>query len=73
MQSHLSYVDVPTVEAGLAIERVKDAADSGELWTRLYPEDAEGDSEYSLLETKMTFLDISGLPQEHSMETLLPL
>jgi hypothetical protein len=68
---NLSYVDVPTLDPSKAFGRVEEAADSGELWERIYPGDSE--HPYSLIKSKMTYLDISTLPAEQSDDTLLAL
>jgi len=68
---NLSYVDVPTLDPGKAFGRVEEAADSGELWEQMYPGDKG--HPYSLIKSKMTYLDISTLPAEHSADTLLAL
>jgi hypothetical protein len=36
---NLSFVDVPTADPARAFERVEQAAESGELWKNLYPDD----------------------------------
>ncbi|MGC2321883.1 MAG: hypothetical protein WA463_04555 [Terriglobales bacterium] len=66
---NLSYVDVPTRDPGKAFERVEEAAASGELWTRMYPEDKE--HPFTLIKGKMTYLDVSRLPDEQSTDTVL--
>lgn len=68
---NLSYFDVPTQDPGEAFGRIEEAADSGELWERMYPDDKE--HPYSLIKSKMTYLDISTLPHEQSPDTLLAL
>lgn len=67
---NLSYVDVPTQDPGEAIQRVEEAADSGELWQNLYPDDQQ--HPYTLIKNKMMYLDISALPHEVCAETILP-
>lgn len=66
---NLSFVDVPTRDAGKAFERVEEAAESGELWKNMYPDDRE--QSYMLIKTKMMYLDISALPHEPSIDTVL--
>jgi hypothetical protein len=66
---NLSYADVPTTDPGKAFKRIHDAAESGELWKVLYPDDKE--RPYTLIREKMTFLDISALPGEVGGDTLL--
>ncbi len=68
---NLSFVDVPTQEPGKAFARVEGAAESGELWKNLYPNDEE--HPYRLIRNKMMYLDISKLHDEQSAETLLPI
>lgn len=68
---NLSYADVPTRDSDKAFERIEEAAESGELWKLMYPDDQE--HPYTLIETKMMSLDISALPDETSADTLLPL
>ncbi|HLJ30768.1 MAG TPA: hypothetical protein VKY85_28955 [Candidatus Angelobacter sp.] len=63
---NLSFIDVSTQDPGKALQSVKDAAVSGELWKRLYPDGPDLDNPYLLLETKMMYLDVSALPQEHA-------
>ena len=67
---NLSYVDVPTTDPRKAFLRVEKAADSGELWKGMYPDEEE--HPYSLIRTHMMYLDISSLPDEHRPETTLP-
>ena len=67
---NLSYVDVPTRDPGEALRRVEKAAESGELWRNLYPDDEE--HPYTLINSKMMYLDISALPDELSADTTLP-
>ena|SRR5438105_11403543 len=68
---NLSYVDIPTDDPSEAFARVQDAAESGELWENLYPEDET--YPYELIPGKMMFLDISALPKEHRSDTTLQL
>ena len=68
---NLSYVDIPTGDPVKALQRVQEAARSGELWRNMYPESKEWP--YALVNDKMTFLDISGLPHEQRRETVLSL
>lgn len=68
---NLSFVDVPTRDPRKAFERVEDAAESGELWRNLYPDDR--DHPYTLIESKMMSLDVSTLPHGQSAETVLTL
>ena len=66
---NLSFVDVPTRDPGKALERVEEAAESGELWKNMYPDDEE--HPYALIKSKMMYLDISTLPHEQSADTVL--
>jgi len=66
---NLSYVDVPTSNPGEALRRVESAAESGELWKNMYPDERE--RPYKLVGSKMLYLDISTLPSEHRPETTL--
>jgi len=66
---NLSFVDVSTRDPSKAFERIEEAAESGELWEHLYPDDHE--HPYTLVKTKMTYLDISKLPLEQSADTVL--
>ena len=66
---NLSFVDVPTRDPHRAFERIEEAAESGELWKLMYPDDQE--HPYTLVENKMSSLDISALPDEPSADTLL--
>lgn len=68
---NLSYFDVPTKDPRKAFGRIEEAADSGELWERMYP--GEREHSYTLIKSKMTYLDISILPHEQSADTLLTL
>ncbi len=68
---NLSFVDVPTRDPRKAFERVEKAAESGELWKQMYPDDQN--YPYTLMKTKMTYLDISALPDEQRAETVLPI
>ena len=66
---NLSFVDVPTPDPDKAVERIEEAAESGELWKVMYPDDQE--HPYKLLKNKMSYLDISALPHEATADTLL--
>jgi hypothetical protein len=66
---NLSFVDVPTRNPDKAFDRVVEAAESGELWKGMYPDDWE--HSYSLIEGKMMYLDISALPDERSADATL--
>ena len=66
---NLSFVDVPTRDPDKAFERIEEAAESGELWKLMYPDDQE--HPYTLIETKMMSLDISALPDEPNADTVL--
>lgn len=66
---NLSYVDVPTRRPEEAVERVTEAALSGELWRNLYPD--EEDHPYTLITSKMMWLDITALRHEQHPETTL--
>ncbi len=68
-QVNLSFVDVPTRDPGKAFERTEEAADSGELWKVMYPDDLE--HPYTLIKNKMMYLDISALPHQPSADTIL--
>jgi hypothetical protein len=68
---NLSFIDVPTTDPTTALRRLEESAHSGELWKTLYPD--ESDWPYELVSNKMSYLDISELPNEHNKETLLPL
>ncbi len=68
-QMNLSFVDVATQEPRKAFKRVEDAAESGELWKNLYPDDE--DHPYTLIKSKMMYLDISALPHEVHPDTVL--
>ena len=68
---NLSFINVPTRDPGKAFERVEEAAESGELWKSMYPDDEE--HPYTLIKSKMMYLDISALPNELSADTLLPI
>jgi len=54
---NLSFVDLPTQDPRLAFQRVEDAAESGELWMNMYPDDSE--HPYTLVKSKMMYLDVS--------------
>ena len=66
---NLSFVDVPTRDPDKALERIEGAAESGELWKVLYPDDQE--HPYTLIKSKMMCLDISVLSHEPSADTVL--
>lgn len=66
---NLSFVDVPTRDPDKALDRVVEAAESGELWKGMYPDDLQ--HPYSLIQDKMMYLDISALPDEWSAGTTL--
>jgi hypothetical protein len=66
---NLSFVDVPTRDPGKALERIEEAAESGELWKLLYPDDEE--NPYTLMTNKMSYLDISALPHVPTADTVL--
>ena len=66
---NLSFVDVPTGDPDKALDRVEQAAESGELWKNLYPDDRE--TSYALIKDKMMCLDISALPGEPKADTVL--
>lgn len=68
---NLSYVDVPTQDPNKALERVAQAAESGELWMSMYPDDKE--HPYMLIKDKMMYLDISALHGQTSANTILPI
>jgi hypothetical protein len=68
---NLSYVDVPTQAASNAVLHVQRAAESGELWRSMYPVDDE--HPYKLIKSHMSYLDISGLANVASPETILPI
>lgn len=67
---NLSFADVPTSDPTAAFLRIEDAAESGELWKRMYPRDE--DRPYTLLKTHMMYLDISALPIPQRANTILP-
>ena len=67
---NLSFIDVPTPDGQRALERVEGAAESGELWRNLYPDESE--HPYKLIQSKMMCLDISTLSGEVNAETVLP-
>ena len=54
---NLSYVDVDVKAPREALERVEQAAESGELWRNLYPEDE--DYPYILIKAKTMYLEIA--------------
>jgi hypothetical protein len=66
---NLSYIDVPTRDPDKAIKRVDEAAQSGELWKSIYPDDIE--RPYTPINNKMAYLDISALPHEATADTVL--
>ena len=66
---NLSYADVPTTDPGKALRRIHGAAESGELWRALYPDGKE--HPYALVASKMTYLDISALPNRSNSDTVL--
>ncbi|MGA8763261.1 MAG: hypothetical protein WB562_10390 [Candidatus Sulfotelmatobacter sp.] len=66
---NLSYIDVSTADPGQAFLSVQTAAESGELWKNMYPN--EGEHLYRLITSKMMYLDISALQHEHRAETTL--
>ncbi len=68
---NLSFIDVPTRSASKALRRVSEAATSGELWTTLYG--SNGGDGYRLIESKMTYLNITAVRGEWSESTLLPI
>ena len=68
---NLSFADVPTRNPDQAFRRVEEAAESGELWRLMYPQDEE--HPYRIMRGKMAYLDISALPHEASPETILPI
>ncbi len=68
---NLSFADVPTTNPNKAFKRVQKAAESGELWRTLYPEDQE--HPYTLIKHKMSSIDISALPNEWNEDTILPI
>lgn len=66
---NLSFADVPTTNPHRALRRIEEAAESGELWRSLYPDDEE--HPYTLIRYKMSCIDISSLPSEWNADTLL--
>jgi hypothetical protein len=66
---NLSFVDVPTRDPDEAVKRVEEAANSGELWENMYPDDRE--HPYALIKSKMMYLDITTLRHEQSADTTL--
>jgi hypothetical protein len=66
---NLSFADVPTTDPGKAFKRIQGAANSGELWQVLYPDTKE--HPYTLVASKMTFLDISELKKRLDAGTVL--
>ncbi|HTV56218.1 MAG TPA: hypothetical protein VMI06_15045 [Terriglobia bacterium] len=69
-QVNLSFADVPTRDPGKALARVEEAAESGELWKAMCPDEQE--HPYTLVRSKMSYLDISVLTDELSTDTVLP-
>lgn len=67
---NLSYIDMATADPSEAFYRVELAAESGELWQNMFPNEEE--HPYTLIRTKMMYLDISALVHEHHAETTLP-
>lgn len=68
---NLSFADVPTREPSKAFARIEQAAASGELWRAMYPENEK--HPYTLIKSKMSYVDISALPEGREADTLLPL
>jgi hypothetical protein len=66
---NLSFADVPTRDPHRAFERVEEAADSGELWKSMYPDDQE--HPYTLIKTKMMSFALSTSPHRQSSNTVL--
>lgn len=66
---NLSFVDVPTGDPAKAFDRVEEAAQSGELWRNMYPDDQE--HPYSLIKAKMMYFDLSALLHEPIKDTVL--
>jgi hypothetical protein len=66
---NLSFADVPTRDPSKAFQRVEEAAESGELWRQMYPD--EDDHPYAIIKSKMMYLDISTLPHEQNADTAL--
>ena len=66
---NLSFVDVATRDPAEAFQRVEDAAVSGGLWDNMYPDDRE--HPYTLIKTKMMYLDLSELPRQPAAQTVL--
>ena len=66
---NLSFADVPTRDPSRAVQRIEEAAESGELWKGMYPDDP--DHPYRLIKGKMSYLDISALPHGLSEDTVL--
>ena len=66
---NLSYVDVAVKTPRDALERVEQAAQSGELWRNLYPQDEE--CPYALIKDKMMYVDIAGTPERSAAAVLL--
>ena len=66
---NLSFADVPTQDPGDAVMRVQEAAETGELWASMYPD--EDSHPHRLIKAKMSYLDISALPHEWSEDTIL--
>jgi hypothetical protein len=68
---NLSFADVPTRDPAKAFDRVEEAAEAGELWKAMYPDDEE--HPYKLVLDKMIYLDISTLPYAPNAATILPI
>jgi len=66
---NLSFVDVATRDAARAFKRVEEAAESGRLWESMYPDDRK--HPYTLIKTKMMYLDVSALPHDPSADAVL--
>jgi hypothetical protein len=66
---NLSFVDVPTRDPDQAFKLVEKAAESGELWRNLYPDNDE--HPYTLLKSKMMYVDISAVPYAVTPGTIL--
>jgi len=66
---NLSFVDLPTHDPREAFAHVEEAAESGELWRNLYPDDRE--HPYSLIKTKMMYLYISASSSELGVDAVV--
>jgi len=66
---NLSCVDIAMQEPGEALERFEQAAESGELWRALYPEDVE--HPYKLIKGKAMYLDVTVLQSQRCADVLL--